>query len=118
MKTKKILKSILKSREAMQKLLDEWMKLGLGPCMGLNDLIIRPKTVYDRAVKDASIRPDPSGLLKARNKALRLPYCAMEGIFIENYDEVTLNVEGLMDLNLKSKKMITNDNKHAKANIN
>lgn len=114
-KTKKDLET---SRAAMQNVLTEWLKLGLGPCMGLNDLVLRPRAVYDRAVneaikvpelsgpfkmnpaqyRDQLVLPDPSALYDACKQALRLPYCAMYGIFIVNDDTVELDQETANDL--------------------
>lgn len=109
-KTKRELET---SRDAMQRVLDEWLRLELGPCMGLNDLVLRPRAVYDRAVNEAIkvpeqsgpvklnpvqyreqfIGPDPSALYIACKSALRLPYCAMYGLFIVNDDKVEMNEE-------------------------
>jgi len=114
-KTKKDLEI---SRAAMQTVLTEWLRLGLGPCMGLNDLVLRPRAVYDRAVneaikvpelsgpfkmnptqyRDQLVLPDPSALYNACKQALTLPYCAMYGIFIVNDDTVELDQEAASDL--------------------
>lgn len=114
-KTKKDLEI---SRAAMQEVLAEWLKLGLGPCMGLNDLVLRPRAVYDRAIneaikvpeltgpfkmnpaqyRDQLVLPDPSGLYEVCKQALRLPYCAMYGIFIVNDDKVEIDEDGANDL--------------------
>jgi len=111
-------KDLQTARAAMQKVLDEWLKLGLGPCMGLNDLILRPRAVYDRAVNEAIkvpelsgpfkmdpaqyreqlITPDPSALYDACKQALRLPYTAMYGVFIVNDETVELDEDGANDL--------------------
>jgi hypothetical protein len=108
------------SKQAMQKILNEWLALGLGPCMGLNDLILRPRAIFDRAVndmikvpelsgpfkmdktkyRDSLSIPDPSALFDACKKALQLPYCGMYGIFIVNDDLVEIDEEeaaGLID---------------------
>jgi hypothetical protein len=114
-------KKFLKSKNAMQKVLDEWLKLGLGPCMGLNDLVLRPRSVYDRAVdelikvpqlsgpfkmnpaqyREQLVLPDPSGLYEACKKALQRPYCAMYGIFIVYDDKVKIDAEKFVELFLK-----------------
>ncbi len=106
------------SRDAMQKILNEWLFLEIGPCMGLNDLVLRPRAVFDRAVndmikvpelpgpfkmdktkyRDTLSIPDPSALLDLCKKALQLPYCAMYGIFIVNDDQVEIDVEGANEL--------------------
>lgn len=106
------------ARDAMQNVLDEWLKLGLGPCMGLNDLVLRPRAVYERAVNEAIkvpelagpikmdpaqyrkqfIAPDPSALYQACRQALRLPYSAMYGVFIVNDKAVELDQDGANDL--------------------
>lgn len=106
------------SKVAMEKILSEWLALGLGPCMGLNDLVLRPRAVFDRAVNEAIkvpelsapfklnpaqyreqlVLPDCSGLYNACKKALQLPYCAMYGIFIVNDDKVEIDEAGANDL--------------------
>ena len=115
---KKTVQDLETSRAAMQNVLNEWLRLGLGPCMGLNDLVLRPRAVYDRAVdeiikipelsgpfkmdprqyRDQLVLPDPSALYDACKQALRLPYCAMHGIFIVNDDMVELDQETASDL--------------------
>jgi hypothetical protein len=106
------------SREAMQNILNEWLILEIGPCMGLNDLVLRPRAVFDRAVnnmikvpelsgpfkmdkskfRDTLSIPDPSALFDACKKALQLPYCAMYGIFIVNDFIVEIDKEGANEL--------------------
>jgi len=106
------------SRAAMQKVLGEWLKLEIGPCMGLNDLILMPRAVYDRAINESIkvpelsgpfkmnpaqyreqlVLPDPSALYEACKQALRLPYCAMYGIFLVNDDKVEIDEGGASGL--------------------
>lgn len=119
----KTIKDLQISKDAMQKILNEWLALGLGPCMGLNDLILRPRAVFDRAVndmikvpelsgpfkmdkmkyRDTLSIPDPSALFDACKKALQLPYCAMYGIFIVNDDLVEIDAESLLELFINTK---------------
>lgn len=114
----KVKKDLQISRDAMQKILNEWLILEIGPCMGLNDLVLRPRAVFDRAVndmitvpqtsgpfkinpaqyKEQLVLPDPSALFDACKKALQLPYCAMYGIFIVNDFVVEIDKEGASEL--------------------
>ena len=75
---------------------------------GLNDLVLRPRIVFDQAInnmikvpelsgpfkidqskyRDQLSLPSPLALYDACKKALQLPYCAMEGIFIVNDTQV------------------------------
>jgi len=98
-------KKFLRSRDAMQKILNEWLALELGPCMGLNDLILRPHAVYEKALitQKYKAKPDPSSLYSACKKALQLPYCAMYGIFIVNDDLVEIDAESLLELFINTK---------------
>jgi hypothetical protein len=50
----------------MQRVLVEWLKLDIGPCMGLNDLVLRPRAVYNRAINEAIIVPEQSGPFKLK----------------------------------------------------
>lgn len=113
-KTKKDLQASL---PAMQKVLTEWLDLKLGPCMGLNDLVLRPRAVYDKAVNDLIkvpepagpfridptqyrgqlVLPDPSGLYAACKEALRFPFTAMN-IFIVADDKVELDADAVAEL--------------------
>jgi hypothetical protein len=106
------------AKAAMQTVLDEWLNLGLGPCMGLNDLVLSPRAVYDKAInaaikvpelsgpfkmktaqyRDQLVLPDPSALYDACKQALRLPYTAMYGVFIVNDNVVELDQDGANDL--------------------
>ncbi|MFA5298830.1 MAG: hypothetical protein WC389_11550 [Lutibacter sp.] len=114
----KVKKDLQISRDAMQKILNEWLILEIGPCMGLNDLVLRPRAVFDRAIndmitvpqtsgpfkinpaqyKEQLVLPDPSALFDACKKALQLPYCAMYGIFIVNDFIVEIDKEGANEL--------------------
>jgi hypothetical protein len=102
------------SIQSLQLILDEWLSLGLGPCTdGINDLILRPRVMYDRAVSDMIkvpelsgpfkidkakymdqlSLPDPSALYAACKKALQQPWCAVYGLWIVDDDKVLLNEE-------------------------
>lgn len=114
----KVKKDLQISRDAMQNILNEWLILEIGPCMGLNDLVLRPRAVFDRAVndmitvpqtsgpfkinpaqyKEQLVLPDPSALFDACKKALQLPYCAMYGIFIVNDFIVEIDKEASNEL--------------------
>jgi hypothetical protein len=99
------------AQKALQKLLDKWMLLGLGPCKDISGLIMRPRIMYDQAVndllkvpesegpfkldknkyKDQFTLPDPAELLEARNEALKLSFCASSELWNVSGDQVVLD---------------------------
>lgn len=100
-----------KARNSLQVVLNKWLALGLGSCKDISDLILRPRILYDQAVndllkvpesegpfkldknkyKDQLTLPDPSGLLEARNEALKQSYCTNSELWNLSGDRVVLN---------------------------
>ena len=99
------------AQKALQAVLDSWLSLGLGPCKDVSGLILRPRIMYDQAVselikvpessgpfkldknkyRDQLTLPDPTGLLDARNEALKQSFCAMPELWTVSGDQVVLD---------------------------
>lgn len=84
------------AQRALQKLVNAWNELGLGPCENVNSLVMRPEKAYQDAI-DKMVQvpvtpgpfrlkkadyvagldlPDISQLLAARKEAINMPFCA------------------------------------------
>jgi hypothetical protein len=103
MRKKRIKQEIETSKDFMQKILNEWLALGLGPCMGLNDLVLRPRAVFEKATKLRQ-NINPSILYDLCKLALTRPYCAMYGIFIVNDTQVEIDEQEINEIWLLYKK--------------
>jgi hypothetical protein len=100
------------AQRALQKLVNAWNELGLGPCENVNSLVLRPEKTYQDAI-DKMIQvpvtpgpfrmkkadyiagldlPDISPLLAARKEAINMPYCASPDLW-----RVDINGKLIMD---------------------
>ena len=119
----KIKRELESARQIMQGLLDIWIRLDIGECPDINELVMRPENCYKQTIdklvdipdtgqrfktKKESIidtleLPDPSQLYASAKAVSKQPFCAKPELWSTNDDQVVLiEVEAKMLIQEKS----------------